>query len=232
MASLVWSLDPDMEEIIFFLAAIPAALCAERLIARFTDPYADSEEDSPAVLLPWQRGPWPARVRWGVVLPLPALMAIAGWRFDAPQAAAVSVLVLALLICTATDLLKYRVPNAVTYPGIVLALAADVFMPDGEIMEAVLAALLGGGLFLVLSILTRGGIGLGDVKLAVLIGAGLGLPGAYQALFLGIIVGGLVIAVLFLAGVVGRRQAVPYAPFLALAAVGVVLAQGAAFAPL
>jgi leader peptidase (prepilin peptidase)/N-methyltransferase len=105
-------------------------------------------------------------------------------------------------------------------------------MPDGEIMEAVLAALLGGGLFLVLSILTRGGIGLGDVKLAVLIGAGLGLPGAYQALFLGIIVGGLVIAVLFLAGVVGRRQAVPYAPFLALAAVGVVLAQGAAFAPL
>ena len=33
-------------------------------------------------------------------------------------------------------------------------------------------------------------------------------------------------------GVVGRKQAVPYAPFLALAAVAVVLTQGAAFAPL
>jgi prepilin signal peptidase PulO-like enzyme (type II secretory pathway) len=38
--------------------------------------------------------------------------------------------------------------------------------------------------------------------------------------------------VLLVAGVVGRRQAVPYAPFLSLAAIVMLLAQGAAFAPL
>ena len=44
--------------------------------------------------------------------------------------------------------------------------------------------------------------------------------------------GGVAIFALLLAGVVSRRQGVPYAPFLALAAVAVVLARGAVFAPL
>jgi prepilin signal peptidase PulO-like enzyme (type II secretory pathway) len=105
-------------------------------------------------------------------------------------------------------------------------------MPGADAMDAALAALLGGGVFLVMAILTRGGLGLGDVKLAMLIGAALGLQAAYQALAIGIVFGGLVILALFLAGAVSRRQAVPYAPFLALAAVAVILTQGASFAPL
>jgi len=124
------------------------------------------------------------------------------------------------------------VPNAVTYPGILLALVAAVFMPDADLKGALLAAAIVGTFFLVLALLSRGGLGLGDVKLAILIGAALGLPAAYQALFLGVLAAGVVMLLLFLAGVVGRREAVPYAPFLALAAVAVVLVEGAAFAPL
>jgi prepilin signal peptidase PulO-like enzyme (type II secretory pathway) len=66
----------------------------------------------------------------------------------------------------------------------------------------------------------------------MLIGAGLGFPGGYQALVAGVMAGGFVILLLFFTGVVSRRQAVPYAPFLALAAVAVVLTHGANFAPL
>jgi len=225
-----------MEKLLFFLAGLPAAFLAERLILRFTRlaEDLDDEEDGgrPQRRLPWQDGLWPARLRWAVVIPIPGFMAVAASRFDLLQAAGVSLLVAALLICTATDLLRYRVPNAVTYPGVLLALTAALVMPDANLPSAVLAALIGGALFLLLSVLTRGGLGLGDVKLAVLIGAALGLPAAYQAMVLGVVAGGVVILVLFLAGVVGRRQAVPYAPFLALAAVIVVLTQGAAFAPL
>ena len=227
-----------MTPLLFFLLGLPAAFAAERLILRLsqTAPAEDEESVEEASLavrqLPWQAGAWPARVRIGVALLVPVLMAVAGARFDAPQALAVSALVFALLVCTATDLLRYRVPNAITYPGTVLALLAAVFMPHADLMSALLAASLGGASFLVLALLTRGGLGLGDVKLTVLIGAALGLPAAYEALAFGVLAGGVVILALFVTGVVARKQAVPYAPFLALAAVVVVLAQGAAFAPL
>ncbi|HLF76568.1 MAG TPA: A24 family peptidase [Dehalococcoidia bacterium] len=229
-----------MEPLLFFLFGLPAAFAANRLIVQLTDFEEDDEAEIEsetegrlaARQLPWQRGPWPDRVRLLSVASLPVLAAIAGWRFDPLQAVAVSLLVLALIVCTATDLLRYRVPNAVTYPGVILALAATLVMPDADFVMAVAAAALGGFFFLFMAVVTRGGMGLGDVKLAVLIGAGLGLPAAYQALAIGVVVGGLVILALFVAGVVGRRQAVPYAPFLALTAVVVVLTQGAAFAPL
>jgi leader peptidase (prepilin peptidase)/N-methyltransferase len=159
-------------------------------------------------------------------------MAVAGARFGALQALAVSLLVAALLVCTATDLLRFRVPNVITYPGIVLALVATIVMPGGDIRDALLAALLGGGLFFFLAVVTAGGIGLGDAKLAALIGAALGLPIAYQALVYGIVAAAIVMVALFLAGAIGRKQAMPYAPFLSLAAIAVVLLQGTAFAPL
>lgn len=223
-----------MEAIAFFLAGLPLALLAERLILRFgaPDDTAAPEDDDHVRRLPWQEEPWASRLRYVIAAPIPLLTAFAGSRFDIVPATIVSLLLVALLVCTATDLLRYRVPNAITYPGTVLALAASLVLPDADAVSAIAAALLGGGVFLVMAIVTRGGLGLGDVKLAMLIGAALGLPAAYQALAIGVVLGGLIIVALFLAGVVGRRQAVPYAPFLALSAVAVVLLQGASFAPL
>jgi prepilin signal peptidase PulO-like enzyme (type II secretory pathway) len=124
------------------------------------------------------------------------------------------------------------VPNVVTYPGIILALAAAVLLPDGDVADALLAAAVGGGFFFVLAFITAGGIGLGDVKLAMLIGAGLGLQIGLQALFWGILAAAVVMGALLVIGVVSRRQAIPYAPFLSLAAIVVLLMQGTAFAPL
>ena len=219
---------------IFFLAGLPVAFLLDRAIEELSDASWSAngglpDEDS---VLPWQRGAWPARVRHGVALLAPALMAVAATRFDAPQAVAVSVLVVGLLACTGTDLIRFRVPNVITYPGTALALVAALVMPGGDPVAGLAAALFGGGAFFVMAVITRGGIGLGDVKLAALIGAGLGLPGAYQALVLGVMAGGLVIFVLFVGRVVTRRQGVPYAPFLALAAIAVALLNGTSFAPL
>ena len=223
-----------METALFFLLGLPVAFIAERLMARFTVAEGHVEEDGSgaAKRLPWQRDAWPARVRTVVAAAVPPLMALASTRFDPAQALAVSALVVALLICTATDLLRYRVPNAITYPGTLLALAAALVMPGADFQSALLAFVAAGVGFLALALATNGGFGLGDVKLAALIGAALGLQASYQALFLGIVVGGLILLALFAIGAVGRKQAVPYAPFLALAAVAVVLTQGAAFAPL
>ncbi|HWO73931.1 MAG TPA: A24 family peptidase [Dehalococcoidia bacterium] len=166
-----------MEPVLFFLLGLPLVYVANRLVVQLTAFDEDSEGEN-ARVLPWQQGAWPGRVRWGVLLMLPPSMAVAGARFEFIPAIGVSLLLAGLLICTATDLLRFRVPNVVTYPGIVLALFAAVVMPDGHLASAFLAALLGGVLFLILAIFSRGGLGFGDVKLAVLIGAALGLPAA------------------------------------------------------
>jgi len=223
-----------MTSALFFLLGLPVAFIAERLMARFTvaEDHVEDDGSSAAKRLAWQRDAWPARVRIAVAATMPPLMALTASRFDPAQALAVSALVVALLICTATDLLRYRVPNAITYPGTLLALAAALVMPGADFQSALLAFVAAGVGFLALALATNGGFGLGDVKLAALIGAALGLQASYQALFLGIVGGGLILLALFAIGAVSRKQAVPYAPFLALAAVAVVLTQGAAFAPL
>jgi leader peptidase (prepilin peptidase)/N-methyltransferase len=217
----------------FFLAGLPAAVLIGRLIARFeADDEAEAPDADGPAALPWQRGPWQLRVRASIASLAPLLMALAGWRFDPAQAAAVSLLLAALLVCAGTDLTAFRVPNAVTYPGTALALLGALILPGGDALGGLAAAAAGGGLFLIISMATRGGIGIGDAKLAALIGAALGFPASYQAIVIGVVAGGVAILLLLVAGVVGRKQAVPYAPFLALAAAAVVLAEGAAFAPL
>src|SRR6476661_2935067 len=104
-----------MTSALFFLLGLPVAFIAERLMARFTVADDDVDEDGSgaAKRLPWQRGDWPARVRMAVAATIPPLMAVTAQRFDLVQALAVSALVVALLMCTATDLLRYRVPNAI-----------------------------------------------------------------------------------------------------------------------
>jgi prepilin signal peptidase PulO-like enzyme (type II secretory pathway) len=220
-----------MEPLAFFLVGLPLAVVCSHLVIRLTDFDEEMVEGADTRKLPWQVEPWTGRVRWGVVLLLPVFMAVAGSRFDVAQAALISLIVAGLLVCTATDLLRYRVPNVVTYPSIVVALLAAVFMPDADLQSAVIAALAAGFCFFVLAVITRGGLGLGDVKLAVLIGALLGLN-AVAAIFWGVVAGGVVIFALYATGVVGRKEPVPYAPFLAIAAISVALLQGAAFAPL
>jgi len=65
----------------------------------------------------------------------------------------------------------------------------------------------------------RGALGMGDTKLAVLIGAMRGLPTVLNALLLGVLIGGLAAAVLLLVLRRGPNERFAYAPCLALGAV-------------
>lgn len=221
--------------LLFLAAGIPAGAAVGRLAALLANENGAAEAGmggSGRADLAWQREPWRARLLLAVGALTPLLLAAAGWRFELFQAAAVSFLLLALLLCAATDLLSYRVPNAITYPGAALALSAAAVLPGGDAASSLAAALLAGGALLAVAVVTRGGMGLGDVKLAVLIGAALGLSGAFQALALGIFAAGVIMLAALLAGLVSRKQALPYAPFLSAGAIAVVLLQGASFAPL
>jgi leader peptidase (prepilin peptidase)/N-methyltransferase len=215
--------------LLFFLVGIPVGLLVATLIARLTE--TGSEEALAWKVLPWQAGQPATVLRVGAAAVVPPLMAAAAARFDPGAALVASVLLIALVVCAATDLLRYRVPNAVTYPGISLSLLAALTIPGGDFLGSVLGALLSAFLFILVWAATRGGMGMADVKMAVLIGAAFGLPKAYLALVLGVALGGAVMLALLIAGTVHRRQVTPYAPFLSVGAIAVLFLQGTAFTP-
>ena len=86
---------------------------------------------------------------------------------------------------------------------------------------------MGGGSLLavyliVLFLLKKEGLGLGDAKLLAMIGAFLGWQGAIFAIFLGSLLGSLVGVALILGGRLKRSEPMPFGPFLAFA--GLLLA--------
>ncbi|VBB06877.1 peptidase a24a prepilin type iv bacterial [Lucifera butyrica] len=82
----------------------------------------------------------------------------------------------------------------------------------------VLAALLGGGLLLLVAVVSRGGMGGGDVKFAAALGLWLGWQLTLLALLLSFFLGGLGGAILMLLKIKGRKDFIPFGPFIALGA--------------
>jgi Type II secretory pathway, prepilin signal peptidase PulO and related peptidases len=82
---------------------------------------------------------------------------------------------------------------------------------------------IGLGIFLLIVIVSRGGMGWGDVKLAALIGLVFGFPLVFVALLIGVVLGGVVAALLLLLRIKKRKEAIPFGPFLALAAIVTLL---------
>jgi leader peptidase (prepilin peptidase)/N-methyltransferase len=141
-------------------------------------------------------------------------------------------LFLALMLAVALIDARWRiVPNRIVYPALLVALgvlitghlaAAPVDAVRGLIGLAVYA----GPLFLVALVLPQG-MGMGDVKLAALIGLVLGSLGlAYVAVAagFGIVVGGLGAVVAMAVFRLGRKQHIPFGPFLAGGAAAAALA--------
>jgi len=133
------------------------------------------------------------------------------------RAAAAAVLCAALVVVTATDIAHRIVPNRVVLPAGVLVLAADTVAQPGYQWAA---AAFGASLFLLIAALAYpGGMGMGDVKLAFLMGAGLGRT-VPVALMLGMVLALVPSAVLMARhGAAARKMAIPFAPFLAAGSV-------------
>jgi len=172
--------------------------------------------------------------RMSIVGATALIFALVGYRYEAEplHVAIVAAYTAVLIVCTGTDLLAYRVPNVVTYPAIIAAITIGLVMPDANRADVLVGGALTGGTFLLMSILTRGGMGMGDVKLSFFTGFALGLTLGIGALLITAIGGGLIAVVLLVSGLRSRRDPIPYAPFIAGGALYVLLAQGVAFAEL
>ena len=133
------------------------------------------------------------------------------------HAAAAAVFCGALVVVTATDLTHRIVPNRVVLPAAAVVLALMTAAEPSP--QWALAAAGASGFLLAAAIAYPSGMGMGDVKLALLMGAALGTT-VSVALMLGMMAA-LVPGLYLLArhGQAARKMAIPFAPFLALGSI-------------
>lgn len=191
----------------------------------------------------WLRGrcrycgaPIPRRILW-VELGTALLFGYVAWHFIVWQNASGIELAVALfyscifIVIMVIDWEKGLILNKIVFPAIgaalVISAAFSIFLPDVEIVPFIGRAAAGGGIglgiFFLIVIVSRGSMGWGDVKLALLIGLVCGFPLVFVALLIGVILGGVVAVLLLSLKIKKRGQAIPFGPFLALAAIVTLL---------
>ena len=159
-----------------------------------------------------------------------ALFAVMAARFGFTwQTLAYCVLCAGLLALSIIDLRTMRLPREITYAtaliGVpLLVVAALVARQPHRIGTMCIGAAIAGVFMWLVYVLSRGGLGDGDVRLAPLLGAHLGWLGLGYVpigLFCGFLLGSIVGVAAMVVGRAGRRSALPFGPFLAA---GTVLA--------
>ena len=130
-----------------------------------------------------------------------------------------------LLSLAVVDLRSGYVPNVALVPLIVLE-CVQLFL-GGDIFSGVFGSMVVGGVALALHVVGKGtSFGLGDVKLLALLGGIFGASRSLTLLAVACIIGAAIGLMLFVLGVVSRRDAIPFVPMLGLAYLWQVVTHG------
>ncbi len=132
---------------------------------------------------------------------------------------AVAVMAVALVPVVVIDIQHRLIPDAVVLPAAAIALTAMILHEPARWWVPVAGALGGAAFLMLLRLIKPKGMGLGDVKLALLLGAVLGasvIPAMFIAFLVGSILGVVLIA---RQGAGARKLTIPFGPYLALGAI-------------
>jgi leader peptidase (prepilin peptidase)/N-methyltransferase len=129
-----------------------------------------------------------------------------------------------LVVLAATDIERRIIPNRIVLPATAIALVAHLAVTPGRSSDFILAAIGGGVAFFIPNMINRSLMGMGDVKLVVLLGAGLGwgVVGAVTVAFLSVFP--VAVVTLIRGGAAARKATLPFGPFLALGGLCVLIA--------
>lgn len=127
-----------------------------------------------------------------------------------------------LVAVTFIDLDHQIIPDEITLGGAVVGLAVSHFLPLG-FYGSVVGLIVGGGIFFLIAVIAPGGMGGGDIKLMAAIGAFIGWKQALLTIIIGSALGAVVGLFMIALFGRGRKDKIPFGPFLAVAAVISVL---------
>jgi leader peptidase (prepilin peptidase) / N-methyltransferase len=126
-----------------------------------------------------------------------------------------AILAVSLVLLTVIDLDRRLLPDAIVLPALAMVLILQIAFYPHRTLEWVLAALFAALFFFVPLLVYPTGMGMGDVKLAALLGAALG-KAVGAAILAGLLAAALVaLFVLAREGLGARKKAIPFGPFLA-----------------
>ncbi len=161
----------------------------------------------------------PISARYPAVEAITAILAVAVVlvKHSAHDIALGLVLVVTLVPIALIDFERRIIPNAITLPATLAAIAIGLITRPSGVPEQLIAGLAAGGFLLVFVLAYPRGMGMGDVKLAAVLGLFLGRSVAV-GLLSGVLAGALAgMVIMARVGVQqGRKTAVPFGPFLAL----------------
>jgi prepilin signal peptidase PulO-like enzyme (type II secretory pathway) len=147
-----------------------------------------------------------------------------GWSVDLLVAL---VFLSALVAITAIDLTHRIIPDVITLPGIVAGFLVNLVTARVHWLDSLIGIAVGGGIFLVIIVASGGGMGGGDMKLGAMLGAFMGWKVALVSLFIAVMLGGALAVALLVSGRMGRKDPIPFGPFLALGgAIGILCGEG------
>ncbi|MFM9326746.1 prepilin peptidase [Paenibacillus mesotrionivorans] len=136
----------------------------------------------------------------------------------------VGLLLVSLLIAISqTDLRLYLIPDKIIVFGIAAGIVLRIFIHDAPWWDYVGGFFLGGGLLYLAAVLgewllKKEAMGGGDIKLLAMLGIYIGMKGVLLTIFLGSVIGLIIILILLLTGVMKNDQPIPFGPFLAIGA--------------
>lgn len=121
-----------------------------------------------------------------------------------------------LMLMTATDFEQYMLFDAMTLP---FAILGAIYSWQGNFYDCAAAAFIGGGIFLLLAIISKGALGGGDVKLIAALGFWLGSEKLLNVVIAGSIAGGVVALLMILAKKKDHHSYFAYGPYFAISAI-------------
>lgn len=148
------------------------------------------------------------------------------WSTDLQDFLVIGVFFSLLLVLSVIDLKHKLLPNVLTLWGIILGLGFSLLGWTIPLADSLLGLIVGGGVLLILALITKGGMGIGDVKLLAMIGTYLGPFLTLVALFWGALFGSVIGVVYLLLTRQSRKTPIPFGPFLAAGALLVYLTGG------
>jgi leader peptidase (prepilin peptidase)/N-methyltransferase len=180
------------------------------------------------------RAPIPRRVL-GMEIAIGALLPLLYWHYDLSAALGITAFYCCLFITLLViDWEKGLILNRLVYPSMIVALLFSIFLhgevsffalgsrivylPPG-IADAAIGGGIGFGMALLVVVLSRGGMGWGDVKMAALIGLVVGFPLVFFTLIMAAILGGVVAVILLVLKKKRRKETIPFGPSLSVATI-------------
>lgn len=148
------------------------------------------------------------------------LFAFAYWQLGWQPELAVALFFISLLvIINVSDIAYMLIPDKILLFFLPLLIVARIFAPLDNWWDSIVGAMVGFGILLLIAIISKGGMGGGDIKLFFLIGLVLGTLDALLTLFLASIIGMIVGIIVLKVRGQGRKTPVPFGPSIALAAI-------------